>query len=285
MTPEDAERLAADPDSWDALPDDDLVEVLLSQCMKYGFTADEQRIVPLARLYRYARNRLPRRDRLTILQLVTDMVVKYPHAHNALNPFAYHDDDRVVSSTALLNYAVLMPLVDNDPMTGPKYLMGQAILNEDQSLRVVILSALLMLGDRRVMDIIDGSWRLLDQDGRLQLSNAHSGFLSAGEIEFILRWLESLDDIAAALARKTTESVDGKVRDIVRAFPANAPDAGDAVSVVQEWTVPKFGRLIEPRLRAIYEREHEPHVLDTVMGYWDIQVRQPRRWGRRSPRS
>lgn len=113
-----------------------------------------------------------------------------------------------------------------------------------------------------------------------------------GAVEFMLRWLESLDDVgdegefgtvAGALARMPHDAMDGKVRDVVRAFPVNDPDAGEAVRVVQEWTIPEFGQVIEPRLRAIREREHEPRLLDGVMQHWGIAM-PPRRRSRVSSR-
>jgi hypothetical protein len=278
---EELERWFRSPESWTGLSAAHLQRLLATQVAWYGATNDASRVPLLRRLYEHAVSRISVADRLELLQATTELVERRQLSVNSLLPFIITDPEHVVVSTAALNLAVLMPLKDGDPLTGPRYLLESLKSTDDATVQVGVLSALLLLGDRRVVKLLDRCWEHLDHDSRINLTHARSGNLFAAVVDFYLDWLDSLDDhtaweeygaVAAALTRMPKDANQGFVTDVQRKFPANAADGQPEIKLLDRWTIPEFGRRIEPRLRPIHAREREPRITSHIFRAWNLPV-------------
>jgi prepilin signal peptidase PulO-like enzyme (type II secretory pathway) len=196
----------------------------------------------------------------------------------ALFPFIMEDPASGVVSTATLEYAQLVPLERGDLLTGPREVLRHAQLVPEQERRGAMLAGLLMLGDRRVVDLLRESWRRLSPEGRRPLTDATSSCAYAAVVDFYLEWLEGRPDegdvgsIAGALARIALNSTPSLVLDVERDLPTTAVvgEGRPPVRILTRWTIPEYGRTMAPRLRALVAREQEPRVLPLVLEAWGI---------------
>ena len=131
--------------------------------------------------------------------VVVDQIIKQlpssSTAERALLPVILEEPDAAIISQATIELAMLMPLVNDDPMTGPRYLANFAEEHaEDERVKAGVLAGLMLMGDRRVYEVIGRCWEGLSRAGQEQLTKATTGFVYAARVEFYLDWLESLDE-------------------------------------------------------------------------------------------
>jgi hypothetical protein len=279
---DDAQRsLWEQPDRWAQLDNDQLQRLTMFACVHYGRTCDPRDLAHLMALYPLVAERLPLEIRQDLLVGVNELVEQGSTTVNAFLPFIHMDPELGVISSAALDFAVLMPLRDGDPLTGPKYLLRDVVgLPNDEHIRVGTLIGLLLLGDRRVTRLLDRCWLDLSPAGRNQLSHAYSGWTYASTVEFLLNWLDDTllrgDEsefgfVAAAIAKRAgaTAAPDGPgCRAAVpggRISRTGDPDPA-------EWTFEDYGAVIADRLTSAYRAESYPTVVDKVMEVWDIPV-------------
>ncbi len=112
-------------------------------------------------------------------------------------------------------------------------------------------------------------------DHRSKLAGAFSGFVSRLQVEFLLDWLEHTEDesdvgaIAGALIRMARDSMNGRVADTRRSFPASRAGDDDPVTVAREWSFAEYARdHLAHRLEPLIDRETEPKVLPIVLQEW-----------------
>ena len=161
------------------------------------------------------------------------------------------------------------------PAPGPPTLADQALPTLDR--------LLLMMGDRRLPDLLDG-WRR-DQSGTAKIAAWQfvPDAIFAGAVECVLRWLEDPDEMelgAPAGFLHGLPRLPGTGREVLEVewdLPADntlGPDGHSrrrgSYRVLRRWTVEEFGRLIEPRLRAVSAREGDPEPFRLVMQAWGI---------------
>ena len=185
-----------------------------------------------------------------------------------------------------MDIVTLMPLDDGDELTGPKSVARQArqLIQADERRAAAMIAGLLLLGDERVLPLVNLTWRQLGQSGKDVLREQQSGTVFAAMVEFYLLWLGLVeeDDFghpAGALARLAEGMVRNPgIRDIRRRFPApfNQSDedfiANPPFEVPQEWTKEDFARAIEPQLRMAYMRETYDKVMPRVLRSWGLEV-------------
>lgn len=267
------------PELWTGLGKSEIQRLLASQIARYGATNETERVPLLMRLYDHAVDRLVVDERLELLQSVAKMVEERKLSTNALLPFIVTDPVHAVVSTAALNLAVLMPLDNGDPLTGPKALLNSTVFG-DEDVQTAVISALVLLGDARVTELLDGVWNRLTDSQKLKLTHARSQMLLAATIDFYLRWLESLDDaanaeefgaVAAALVRMPRDAAKGTVVDAERKFPVNVNDGRPELTIINSWSVPEFGRRIHQRLKAIHAREGDPRITPHIFRAWGLE--------------
>ena len=161
------------------------------------------------------------------------------------------------------------------PAPDPPTLADQALPTLDR--------LLLMMGDRRLPDLLDG-WRR-DQSGTAKIAAWQfvPDAIFAGAVECVLRWLEDPDEMelgAPAGFLHGLPRLPGTGREVLEVewdLPADntlGPDGHSrrrgSYRVLRRWTVEEFGRLIEPRLRAVSAREGDPEPFRLVMQAWGI---------------
>ncbi len=171
-------------------------------------------------------------------------------------------------------------------MSGARLLRDLAATHGDgdDAMRAGIVMGILQLGDRRTLDILDGCWEVLSRHGkRLLTQGGQPRSIYASVVDFYLRWMEAVDEDdfglpAGALAHLPVALPNETVRDVERAFPApyNLPDEAyrdnPPIRVVQEWSIPEFAKIIEPRLRLLFLRETYDKVIPRVLAAWGLEV-------------
>lgn len=275
-------ELAGDPTRWADAEPDDLCQAAFLGLMHYGVTNDPAEVVQLVPLYNAVVQRVPIEERLELLQQVTGAVEQQSVSGNAIMPFLLVDPEHQIISTAALNLAMLTP--GDDPLTGPREVLQIAVEQVDeaqQDTRTSMLAGLILLGDRRVIEMLGPCWELVDAKHRHDLARATSGFIYAAVVDFYLDWLddclksgdESLfGNIAAQLARMPKQAGARKVFEMERIMPAwNAPD-GVPIRYKETWGINEYARKIEPRFRDLLARESEPKVLPMVMQMWGLSA-------------
>ena len=287
---EELSRLAQDTDSWPSLPQDHLKLLVFERILRYGFANSSvwfdvvREIHSLAQLYRQFVRRCSEQERMILLSDVFVVLKSDDAEPNALMAFMFHDPSVAVISTASLHFACLHPVTD-DPMAGPKASLHLAAeyADDDEVMRVGIWQGVLLLGDRRVLPLLHGCWRSLSDDGRSLLSQAWSGTITAALVSFWLRWLNDVGEdeygyAAGALAQLPTELSGTLVEDIERRFPlpflssSNDYESNPAITVLEQWAIEEFGRLIEPNLRLLLVEETNDRVIPRVLDAWGLDV-------------
>jgi hypothetical protein len=278
LLPELAE-VARQPARWRALSDEQLERLLFRQCVLYDLIPDDpRRTEDLMQLYALCAERLPLEARGRVLEAVADECAKLEHAPNGLLPFLYRDPEPSVVAGASLQSAVLFPLEDGDPLTGPRTMHRIAGEMADDHLRGGILAGLLLLGDRRVTALLHGCWRTLGDDAADILAQARSGVVQAAHVEFLLDALEAQRDHdarvgtwAGGLVQLRTTARHPRVVDVERKLPVWAHDARPPVRVLREWTFEDYAATaMAPRLHTLAAREAEPRVLPAVLEAWGV---------------
>ncbi|HEY7429056.1 MAG TPA: hypothetical protein VH682_32800 [Gemmataceae bacterium] len=269
-------ELLGRPECWSELDGMGLSSLVSFQSLALGVNADPALLRDMAPLYAAFAERCDEEIRGELEKIVVQSVCQGAGV-NALLPFIILDPDLGVISTAALDYAVLCgPTEAEGPLTGPKIMLAFAEQEsglKDEYTRAGILMGLVLLGDRRLLPLLDGCWRWLGPEGRQALTRAISGNVTAGLIEFFLGWLEQTDDesdfggIVGTLCRMPAYAE--QIHDIERAFPVFSPDYPDGpIRVLKTWTFPQYYRRIKSRLKRIEERESEPKLIPEIGRYW-----------------
>lgn len=264
-------RIAQNPEGWGEVSDEQFLEVAFNRYMAYGqftrmnppedalwdeFWASTKDIH--AELIR----RVPAPDRKRFAQRISDAAgEEFP---DALSAFLYVEEDSDVAAQAALDFAMTCTYV-GDALVGPRHLRAVADDAETTpAARAGIFRGLLLLGDRRVLPLLDRCWESLDARHRKRLTHAAPVPLFASMYEFYMDWflLEEDEDVQGAVASAIARAYvhhqlvpGGVIRDIERSYPASSSADGDPVRVVAEWSLFDFARHIEPRLRELEAAE------------------------------
>lgn len=275
-------KIAISPEEWPSLKPGERVALLTTMLFAYAFNPSKNPGIHVDNLYVHISAAMPAEDRLRVVKAVAQGISSNEQEVAALVPIISMDRDPTVVSTAALEYSLLCPLDSGDAMTGVKRVIRMVQADEEAGWRAgAVLGGAVMNGDRRVPELLEGSWTLLDQEGKRAVnSGIRPALLFTGTIEFYLRWLEDpyeqeLGMPAATLAvLPTMARHDGIVREVERSLPANyqlTPDQvrrNPPIREIQQWSIPDYGRTILPRLEAVWEREGRPEALQIVMQSW-----------------
>jgi hypothetical protein len=275
-----AERIRAtlaQPESWPSLDLDALSGLVQWQCFTYGVTSEQKEFDAMQPLYRVFRARASVDVRKETEQAIVEGILKGAPAQSLL-PIIGFDTNLSVISSATLDMAVLeQPDEHFGPFAGPRRAFklvaaGNALPDHT---RTGVLMGLVLLGDRRLLPMLEGSWRFLGTEGRTWLTRSTSGYATVALIEFFLSWLEQTEDpenfggILGTLCRMPAVAEGGMVIDLERVFPATAAGPEGPVRILDKWTFPEFYTRIQPRLERIAAREAgEPKYTPQVARYW-----------------
>jgi hypothetical protein len=264
------------PSAWPHLDKKSMQLVLFMHCTRLGTSGtfalgDSMRV-----LYQLASRILSHDERKQTQQLVTHYAMEGRTGHAALLPFLRCEAEHGIVSAATIDIAMLMPQANGDPLTGPRFLLGEfESLPGDAPQRGGILAGLMLLGDERLLPLIKGRWReVTSPAARRELAAANSGLVKTLQIDFLLDWLEQTTDdaeiggIAGTLVRMSFASQVPGVLKTRRSFPASAAPEGEGIVLEHRWTFAEYADIIEPRLQPLMDRESEPKILGTVLEAW-----------------
>lgn len=178
-----------------------------------------------------------------------------------------HPDVKVVSS-ASVDLAMLMPLSDGDPLTGPRYLSDLAdSLPANGHSQIAVLQGLFLLGDRRTMPLLRRASQSLDAAGHSHLSLDRSGVVYASMVDLFVEWLgaaaeaedeERFGAVARSFCRLPFDTLEGpwprEVLDVERNFPAHVSSPDPGVTILAARSIEEYGTIIAPRLEELARR-------------------------------
>jgi len=198
---------------------------------------------------------------------------------SGLRVFLLHDDSPSLVTTAALDYAVYHPVHNGNAMTGPKAVLE--LFNEnDVECRAGLFKGLMLLGDDRVFELLREPRRKLAPLEARTVCGPGSGFLFASTINFLIDWLQEAEAdedegtyglVAAALGNLPRTANAPVVVAGRRRFPVDS-DGEILEEGFKKIPLEGFAETIEPRLRAIAEREPPPQVMPLVLGAWGLET-------------
>lgn len=275
----DYERMSAlgdDPAAWEALSDEELKQLVILKCIEYGVTQDRSRIPMLFALYRHAMECLDVSERTQLLTQFSTMTEEQKgNGHMGLMMFLAADVDPAICSTAAMSLAVLFDPQDGDELEGPKFVV-HTLLNQKKNgeLQGRALGGVLLLGDKRLLPLLEDAWSKLSDDARLGLTRAKSGLVAEGMVEFWLRCLEKgcsesvFGSVVAAIAKMPAITQPPFVVDLQRVLPAYK-DGEKPLSVLRKTSFSDYLEEIRPRLEALAAKESEPKLIPKIYEIWE----------------
>ena len=130
------------------------------------------------------------------------------------------------------------------------------------------------MGDKRILPLLENAWSKLSDDARWGLSQAKSGFVSEGMVEFWLGCLEIgcseavFGSVAAAIAKMPAIAKVPFVRDVQRVLPAYE-DSENPIRIIRQTSFGDYLEEIRPRLEALEVDESEPKVIPKIFEVWE----------------
>ena len=274
---ENALSFLRNPSLWTKAGTDDLLRNLFLCSVILGNNFSKSFLEEIRPFYVYITERTTVKQRLEILTRVAEAAEWRETGLTCHLPYLGMDEDPAVISTASLSLCVLYPPPDGDPLAGPKAVLRFTEAADTEASHAGTLQGILLLGDRRVLPLLDRCWMPLGFEGRQLLANAWSGFVYASTVDFLLNWLERTDDegdygaVAGVLAGyPLRRNAYPFVVDIERKFPANGPGDDPPIRRLGQWTFEEYGSIIAPRLMDIAEKETGDRVVPLVLSAWGI---------------
>jgi hypothetical protein len=177
---------------WSVWDNQVLLQLMHAGLVFYGASNDGDMVQNLYPLYKALMERTDASDRMGLYKAVrSELVGENPVTCNALMPFLIVEDDRVIVSTAVLDFVLLRPAVGGDTLVGVREVMRW--LEQDLPAdRGATLGGLVMVGDRRIHEIVEAKWSTITSDEISVIAHARTGFPNVSTFEFWLRWMERL---------------------------------------------------------------------------------------------
>ena len=281
---EEALRLFAAEAEWAGLNLAE-TEFVLEETLKcYGATFDGEMILELFKFYRRYLGMASVSRRQQLLTRMTEYISEgHQHRHIALLCFISADTDGQITSGAALDLAMVTPPDKGDPLTGPKFVafhgcggvrakLGKPGSDDEGD----VAAGLLLLGDMRLLPLLEEIWERLTPEGRRRMVQRRSNLVSALIIEFLLRRLEAdkeeeyfgelgaaLHNLPAIAAKQPINAV----LDIRRNF--GLPPGKEPMELLSHEDIPTAFARFRPRLQALIDRESGPiKVLNATISVW-----------------
>ena len=281
---EEALRLFSREAEWGGLNLNE-AEFVLEETLKcYGSTFDGEMIRSLFAFYRRYLGMADVARRQRLLSRMTEFISNgHQPRYVALLCFISADKDGQITSGAALDLAMVMPCDDGDPLTGPKYVAQHGCgglrakfggpKSDDEG---DVAAGLLLLGDMRLLPLLEEIWERLTPEGRRRMVQRRSNLVSALMIEFLLRRLEAdkeeeyFGELGAALyslpAIAAQQPINA-VLDLRRNF--GLPPGKEPMELLSHEDIPTAFARFRPRLEALIDRESGPiKVLNATISVW-----------------
>lgn len=265
--------LADDKEGWANADNDELMQAIMFKCMEYGQTEDMSLIMPLFEFYRYGMQRFETKSRIEMLMNFTKSIEQNRgNGAMCLMMFLAADTDYAVISTAAMNLAVLKEPENNDPIDSARFVVRSASRDPNPENFGAALAGILLLGDKRVLPLLNETWDKLPDEGRLSLTRAKSGLVTEALVEFWICCLEKecseevFGSLVAALAKLPFIATVPFVVDIERVLPAYK-DPENPIHPIRQTSFNDYLENIRPRLEAI--EEDEPKLIPSIYAVWE----------------
>jgi hypothetical protein len=191
--------------------------------------------------------------------------------------FMLCDPDIVIVAQATMTAALANPINEGDELTGPKSIID-IMLTPSQD-RAGMFSGLLLLGDRRVAELLNEIRIVLSPKDVDRIGRVQPNPLYVGIVEFWLGWLEEIveipeeEDLLGQLAGillnlATLLDPTDSILDVERVFFPNLGQT--SVKVVKEWPAQEYAETVRERLVIAALVEPEPRILPMVAEAWQL---------------
>ena len=281
---EEAMRLFVSVEEWGGLNLAETEFVLEEALKRYSAPFDGVLVGVLFSLYRryVGMADVARRQRL-LTRMTEFFSAGRQNQAMSLLCFISADSDGQITSGAALDLAMVMPADKGDPLTGPKFVafhgcggvrakLGKPGSDDEGD----VAAGLLLLGDMRLLPLLEEIWARLTPEGRRRMVQRRSNLVSALMIEFLLRRLEAdkeeeyfgelgaaLHNLPAIAAKQPINAV----LDIRRNF--GLPPGKEQMELLSHEDIPTAFARFRPRLQALIDRESGPiKVLNATMSAW-----------------
>jgi hypothetical protein len=254
-------------------------DALLGEIVRYGTLVEEAGVPDLRAFYRWCLDAIPVEIRRSIAEHVRRMR-QHPAVVtiNAYLPFIMAETDRLIVSTASIDWSSEGEVSAGDPMSRPRDLINLILAGEPANPGAVF-GGLLHLGDPRVCGLLWPVRQTLRDEDANEAVKCVTGFLSSATIEFVLSWMESIPAdgssalfgiLASNLALQRRHLTTPYVFTGERPFPfVNVPEEARR-AMVKPVPIAVYTEAVAPRFRALEAAEPTPKVMTEVLRMWGI---------------
>jgi hypothetical protein len=212
-----------------------------------------------------------------VLKLVEFIETHRGEVWNSLLVPLFKSGAAQVRTCAALSLSALHPLVEGDPLTGPRFLLA---LSLDESLgkdvRAASFAGVLHLGDPRTLPDTLTAWERLPIAVRFEVAQLEPATAPYPYVEFLIQALakETASGVFGSLAGQLSRLSDWGTKEnpfilAERNFPAWAGD-GDPFSSYRVMLTPEVRTAIMRDLQQIAKEQATDPVLPYVLERWDI---------------
>jgi hypothetical protein len=256
---------------------------LFGEIIRYAILCEESSIAGLSLIYQQVLDRgMPIEIRREIYQQTAAAQQREPAvvSCNAYLPFIFCETAEGIVGSATIDYISLAELIDGDPMTRVKEVIG-LIERESIQNRGAAFGALLFTGDSRATRLLVPLRDRLTLDEVATAMRASTGAMSVASVEFLLGWLESLDGdptdglfgmVASGLVNVRRRLKTPLVMTGLRPFPVNSVTPEEHARMARLIGIEEFTAQIAPRLLGLERTEPEPKIMPVVFETWGIPL-------------
>ena len=257
-------------------------DIALCEIIRYGVYNDEDMVPDLAEFYREMMMKAPEESRIEIYRHVAGMVENTTIVSvNAFLPFIAEDTFRGVVATAVIDYASLGPLTNEDPMSCTNDIIGM-IKSGNLKNEGAAFGGLLNLGDTRICDLLAPIRNNLGWAAVSEATKCSTGFAYSATAEFYLEWLEGLSgdgsdglfgNVASGLLLLKKTSQEDQIYIGQRPFPAREITGDQWDKMRTSISIEEYLERVASRFFALEASEAPPRVMPHVLTEWGLVPR------------
>jgi hypothetical protein len=188
--------------------------------------------------------------------------------------FLIAENNPGIRSSAAMSLAVLFQPEREDVLSSPKFVVQHLLRSTDKTEdQGAALGGILLLGDKRLLPLLEDAWGALSDDARLGLTHAKSGNVFEGMVEFWLRCLEKgcsdavFGSVVAAIAKMPVITQVPFVVDAQRVLPVYQ-DSQNPLRLIRRIAFSEYLEEIRPRLEALEANESGPKLIPKIYAIW-----------------